>query len=357
MKNKISKIKGSVKNPIKKLSHKDESELTSSKVPYITNETVAEHREEVLSGARKYIYPLQHSKHKIVWLSIVIFFVTLIAFLTYSILSLYKFQNTSTFTYRVTQIVPFPIARVEGSFISYESYLFELRRNVHYYKSQQKINFDTEEGKELLGELKKQALDQVINDAYVKNLANKNDVSISSSDLEKEIDLMIKQDRLGTDDKMLEDVLRDYWGWSINDFKRSFKQQLLARKVASKLDNDAHEKANKALNELNSGKDFSEVVKEYSDDESTKENGGDYGVDITLSYRDISAKVAEVIFAQEAGKISNIIEADNSLEIVKTLSVDGHKAKAAHVQFSLKPINDYIEEAKKASQPKIFVGI
>src|ERR1039458_1937006 len=34
-----------------------------SNVPRITNETVIDHREEALSSARKYIYPLQHSKH------------------------------------------------------------------------------------------------------------------------------------------------------------------------------------------------------------------------------------------------------------------------------------------------------
>src|SRR6478735_11076746 len=35
-------------------------------LPRITNETVAEHREEVLSGARKYIVPLSHSKRRII---------------------------------------------------------------------------------------------------------------------------------------------------------------------------------------------------------------------------------------------------------------------------------------------------
>ena len=51
-------------------------------LPRITNETVTEHREEVLSTARKYIYPLQHSKHRVVLIStsilsaaVVVFFV------------------------------------------------------------------------------------------------------------------------------------------------------------------------------------------------------------------------------------------------------------------------------------------
>ena len=38
-------------------------------VPKITDETVADHREQVLSTARKYIYPLQHSRKRIVYIS------------------------------------------------------------------------------------------------------------------------------------------------------------------------------------------------------------------------------------------------------------------------------------------------
>src|SRR4051812_29151677 len=42
-------------------------------LPRITNETVAEHREQVLRGARKYIYPLQHSRANIIKVSVTLF--------------------------------------------------------------------------------------------------------------------------------------------------------------------------------------------------------------------------------------------------------------------------------------------
>lgn len=345
------------KNPIKKLVKRKDSSIDSSKLPYITNETVAEHREEVLSGARKYIYPLQHSRHKIVWLSVAVTLVALITFITFSLLSLYRFQSTSTLTYRITQAVPFPIARANGRFVSYESYLFELRRNVHYYENQQKINFASDEGATLKEELKKQALEQAVNDAYVKSLAEENNVSVSTAELEKEIDLMIKQDRLGNDSRMLEDVLRDYWGWNMNDFKRLFRQQMLARKVASKVDTDAHDKAKSALEELKSGKEFSEVVNKYSDDELSKDQGGDYGSEITMASRDIPARVTDVIFSQKPDSVSEIIEADSTLEIVKTISINDGKAKAAHIQINLKPIDERISELRKTSPPRLFVGI
>ena len=49
-----------------------------SNVPRITNDTVADHREDVLSSARKYIYPLQHSKHSIVRISLGLLIIVII---------------------------------------------------------------------------------------------------------------------------------------------------------------------------------------------------------------------------------------------------------------------------------------
>src|SRR5437764_4946051 len=80
-------------------------------VPQITNETIAEHREQVLKGARKYIYPLAHSKHRIVLVTSFISVAAGIFFLIYCTLALYRFYQYNTFLYRVTQVVPFPIAK------------------------------------------------------------------------------------------------------------------------------------------------------------------------------------------------------------------------------------------------------
>src|SRR4051794_19422228 len=79
-----------------------------SNVPRITNETVEDHREDVLSKGRKHIYPLQHSKHRIVRISLSLFALVIVAFFIICAVSLYKFQNTSGFIYGVTKIIPFP---------------------------------------------------------------------------------------------------------------------------------------------------------------------------------------------------------------------------------------------------------
>ncbi len=356
MKDKIAKVKQSAAKPVNKLMRKQPDPVESAKVPYITNDTIAEHREEVLAGARKFILPLQHSKRRVVFLSLIIFVATVVAFFAYSMLSLYRFQNTSTFMYRVTQIVPFPVARAEGQFVSYESYLFELRHYMHYYETQQKMNFSTEEGRAQLDEFKKQAMDQVINDAYIKKLARNNGVSVTNQEVDREIAIVRDQSRLGTSDQVFEDVLRDFWGWSVNDFKRSLRQQILARKVASKLDAAAHSTAQEALAEIRAGVDFAEVVTKYSDDEATKPSGGEYGIAIDRSSRDISAKVTDAIFKLKPDEISGIVDTGYSLEIIKLLSLDNGKARAAHVQVTLRDINEYVRDVREESPPRQFIS-
>lgn len=87
---------------------------------------------------------------------------------------------------------------------------------------------------------------------------------------------MRNQYRLSSSDAELEAVLKDYWNWDMNDFKRSLKLQILNQKVLSSLDTTTHDKANKAEAQLKNGKDFAQLAKEVSEDSVTKEAGGEY---------------------------------------------------------------------------------
>jgi hypothetical protein len=187
-------------------------------VPQITSETIAEHREEVLKGARKFIYPLAHSKRKIVAITISVIVVALIGLFVYCYMALYRYYQYNTFLYRITQVVPFPVAKAGGHYVAYENYLYELRHYVHYYESQQQRNFAGADRDQLLV-FRKQALKNVTDYAYIKQLASQNHVSVSNKEVDARLAEVRNQNRLGGNNKVFADVLRDYWGWSINDFK------------------------------------------------------------------------------------------------------------------------------------------
>ncbi len=326
-------------------------------VPRITNETVAAHREEVLSSARKYIYPLQHSKHKIVLISSALFIVTVVAFFTYSTLALYRFHSDSTFTYRVTQVVPFPIARSGSRFVSYENYLFELRHYKHYYENQLDTDFSDPKNAPQLADFKRRALEKVVNDAYVKELAKKEKVTVSSQEIEDQITIVRNQNRLGEDEKVFADVLKEYWGWSVADFKRSLRQEILAQKVAAKLDTVTPQRAQNALAEIHGGADFAAAARKYSDDDKTKETGGEFGYLIDRTDRNVSAQTTDALFRLQPGQVSEIVNIGYALEILKNIEQQGDKVRAAHILLTFQDISSHINDLKEKDKTRLYISL
>lgn len=356
----MKKIKGLLGKGRGRRFRKNDTDLggnaAGERVPRITNETMAAHREDVLGSARKYIYPLQQSKHKIVLVSTTLFIVAIVAFFSYCVVALYRLQNSSTFLYRVTQVVPFPVAKAGPDFVAYENYLFELRHYKHYYETQQKLDFNSEAGRQQLAEYKKRALERVVNDAYVKQLAKKHGVSVSGQELEDQIAVVRNQNRLGASDRSFEDALQDNFGWSVNDFKRSLRQQMLAQKVVSKLDTETRQRAEAALKELKGGADFAAVAKKYSDDAASKDNGGEYGFPVDRTNRDLSAQTTDAMFRLQPGQISDIINVGYGLEIVKNIERQGDRIRAAHILFNFKDINEYLNPLKEAQKTRLYIN-
>ncbi|MEK7599442.1 MAG: SurA N-terminal domain-containing protein [Patescibacteria group bacterium] len=350
--------KGVSKLPIKRAKTTEEKVSDAlSNVPRITNDTVSDHREEVLSSARKYIYPLQHSKHRIIRITIGILVAVLVIFFVYCGLALYKFNSTSAFVYDVTRIVPFPVAKVGSNWVSYESYLFELRRNMHYYQTQQQANFSTKDGKTQLDRLSKQALAKVTQDAYVKQLANENDVSVSDQVVKNQLVLVKSQNRLGSNDRVFREVLNEFWGWNESDFKRELKQQLLAQAVVAKLDTATNTKAKTALSQLKGGADFAATAKAVSQDPLTAPNGGQYPNALTVNDREIPPIVTNAVFKLKPNEVSDILNSGYSLEIVKVIEAAAGSVRAAHIQFNFKPITDYTKPLQAKEAPRYYISL
>lgn len=323
----------------------------------VTNDTLSEHREEVLTSGRKYIYPLQHSKHRIVLISTGIFIAAVVIFFSYSTFALYQAKSNTGFLYVITKIIPFPVAKAGSKFVSYESYLFELRHYIHYYQNQQKLDFNSESGKQQLEEYKKRALKKVIDDAYIKQLADQNNISVSTQEVDNQIEIVRKQNRLGASEKGFEDVLRDNFGWTINDFRRSLKQQMLREKVTAALDTQTNQQAKEALAKLKNGTSFAKVAKKYSDDIATKNSGGELNFLVDRTNRDLSAQTTAALFKLKKGQISGIVNNGLGLEILKNLETQGSRIRVAHILFNFKSIDSYINDLKDKHKTHTYIKL
>lgn len=342
----------------KKQSLQSKTEESLAQVPKITNETIAEHRETVLKGARKYKYPLERSKHAIVRVTVGLLAAAIVGFLVATLLNLYKFQSTSEFTYRVTQVLPFPVAKAGSNFVSYESYLFEMRRYMHYYETQQKVDFASESGKLQLAAYKPQALTRVINEAYIKQLAKKNGVTVSNTEVTAAVDRLRIQNQLGGDDKELAAVTQKFFNWSLDDLKRRLRDELLAQKVAAKLDVTSLNWAQEVAKQVKSGADFAALAAQYSEDQATKASGGQYADE---ALKDNGTGVFPQVYAElkrlKPGEVSGVITTPTSFEVVKLISADNGVLKAAHIELKIKDISTFIAPLEKDRPSKRFIRV
>lgn len=355
---KVRTIVPQVAQRFRKPTLQQQTEAALSNVPRITNETVAEHREEVLKGARKYKYPLEHSKHRIVIVSSVLLVAALIGFFVYTGLSLYRYQSTSLFMYRVSQVLPLPVAKAGGRWVSYESYLFELRRVMHYYETQQQVDFTTDTGKQQLKTYRPRALEQVITFAYVKDLAAQNNIRVTEQEVNDAISVLRTQNQLAAGDDELEAVMQKFFGWSLGDLRRQLRDELLAQKVAAKLDTAAFSKAQNVVLQLKNGTDFAALAAQSSDDANTKANGGQYtDAAISMKSQEVPPQVVRELGKLQPGAVSGIITTPTSFEVVKLLSKENGAYKAAHIQITFSPIESFVQPLQKKNPPKKFIKV
>lgn len=353
---KVRNIIPPVPKRFKRVKGEERIQEAFENIPRITNETVAEHREHVLKGARKYKYPLQHSKHRIVIISTALSVVAIVGVFVYICLALYRFQSSSAFIYRITQVLPFPVARAGGHFVTYENYLFQLRHYQHYNQTQQRVDFGSQSGKDQLASYQPVAMNQVVQAAYVKQLAAQNNVSVGNADINAELTSLESQNH--TTRQELADVTNKFFGWSLDDFRRELKQELLAQKVAAKLDTAAQARAAAVLGQVEAGTDFGTLAAQNSDDEATKANGGQYAnTAITAASTDVPPAVVRQLQAMQVGQVSSAITAGKTLEIVKLLANDNGKIKAAHISFNLTPIETYVAQYTQKHPSRVYIHI
>lgn len=150
----------------------------------ITNETVAEHRERVIAGGKRYKYPLQYTRRKLVINAIIIGSVTIVTLLLLGWWQLYIAQNSSAFFYRMTRIVPLPVAMVDGETARYSDYLLNYRASEHYLNRFDEIRSDSDDGRLQLQYKRREALDVALADALARKIAREQSLSVDQSELD-----------------------------------------------------------------------------------------------------------------------------------------------------------------------------
>lgn len=330
---------------------KPDNSDSSDQASRVTNETVSHHRDEILSRGRKFKYPFQRSKHRIAIISIFITLGGLLLLGSITGFQLYKKQSVSGFTYNVTQIIPFPVAKVNGTTTSYESYLFELNSSLHWQAKYGTTDLKSADGKRQIEYLKRSALDKAETNTIAHDFAKKNNIKVEDREIEDVVA------RIKASGGNLEQILGESFDFTEAELRRYIKDTILRQKVAHQLDKDAAGRAGKVLAEIQAGKPFADAAKTSSEDLETKPLGGEIGV-VEKGHANLPSQVEEAIFKLKAGEVSGVLETPTDYFIVTvTEKVDESRAKVAIIRIKVKDMSQYLKDYREQDKVKEYIKL
>ncbi len=233
----------------------------------ITNETVAEHREQILAGGRKFKYPHQYERHKLVFNAIIIILVTLVLLSIIIWWQLYPAQNTSTFFYRVTRILPVPVASVDGAPVRYSDYLMSLSGSQHYLEQSERLNLNSEDGKRQIEFIKRQALDGAIADTYAAKIADEKNIKVTDEQVDQVIDASLNTVSGRISQDIYDDSTFSTLGYTSDEYRQIIKRALVRQEVMYSIDTkaDTTKKAAEAILKENPVPSFADIAKRLQD--------------------------------------------------------------------------------------------
>ena len=212
-------------------------------------ERVDERREEVLAQGRKFKYPLQYTKHRIVINTILIGLVILALSTLFGWLALYKFQMTDELLYRVTAIFPASVAEVEDEKVRFSDYLMLYRSSVLLVERQSTAMSDDESLKE---QYKRAALTNAEEYTYALKLAKENGVEVTEAEVDAEFERHRQVGGVDRSEEGFLKILKDNFGFSKSEYKRLLKLNLVKAKVSEVIDKNASQVATQVEQILNS---------------------------------------------------------------------------------------------------------
>lgn len=230
-------------------------------------------REEVLARGRKFKYPLQYAKHKIVALTIVISALALLAANGVVYLLLFKFQNTGDLIYRISQVIPYTVAKVDGTNVRYSDYLLLYKSSITPIEKQGMSN-GNEDFSEMKKYYKREALTTAENYTYATKLANELNLTVSNDEINQAVTLHRKAGGVDRSEETFSRILRDNFDVSLDEYRRIIYLSLLSQKVSENIDELAKIVSNEVQGYLDEGKTLSEISTLMGDKVIYEETGG-----------------------------------------------------------------------------------
>lgn len=288
------------------------------------------------------------------WIKVAVWFVVaaVVALVVFGV-GIYRLGWKGPFVTKVENILPYPIAVVNGRFITIKEFGNRFTAFEKAIKYNQDFDFNDPKNAETVKQQKDALLQRLIDLELEKVLADRRNIVVTSEDVDKELTTIATQS--GIEMKNMDSLLDKVYGWSRADFVNQvvtpqIRERKLQVQVSSDKDvnADAYKKIEEVKKKLADGGDFAKLAAEYSDDTTTKATGGDLG---WTSNGTFVPEFETAANALEKGKTSEIISTQFGYHIIQLLErslKDGKEMiHTRHILVTTKKFPDWLEEQKK----------
>jgi hypothetical protein len=345
---------------MKKLLHKLTPRRVAKKpIPTrITNETVAEHRERILAGGRRFKYPMQYARYRLVITTILVSIVALALITVIGWWQLYPVQNTSTFFYRVTRALPLPVATVDGAAVSYSDYLMYYNSSAHYLQQSEQVNFQTADGKQQNNYIKRKTLDIAIANTYAEKLAKELHITVDSKRVD-DVTLRARNTSTGRISQETYDASAlSILGWTPSEYRQDARSKLLLQDVSFAIDTAAKQKETTAAQVLKQTPttDFAVLATQLGGEGDGKVTTGVSGL-VPLTNQD--GGLAAAAAALHVGQVSDVIRttAGDGYYFVKVIALSDTQVNYEFIRIPLTKFNAQLAALKKDGKVHEYISI
>lgn len=322
----------------------------------ITSNTLAEHREQVLSEGRRFKYPVQYARHKLVINAVIISVVAIVLLGVLVWWRLYPAQDTSDFMYRVSKVLALPVAKVDGETVRYGDYLMRYRSSIQYLLERDQIDMSTDDGKRQADSVKRREFDGAVADTYAAKLARELNITVTDTELEE----FLIQQRQSADGEVSEAtynaVILDYYGWSPDEYRHAMKNKLLRQKVAYSVDDKAREHVETVKSLRKDGDDLKEIA-----DKLNKDNPETvlYAPAIWVPKNNQDGGLAEVASKMKKGQISDEVHSmrNSGYYFIKLVDINDTQVRYEMIQIPLKQFDSQLEEIRKNGGVREYISV
>ena len=317
--------------------------MKKDKKKVVTQQNLEESRDEILSKGKKFRYPFQYSKHRLVNNAILIAILAVVAFGFMCWFRLYKAQDTGDVMYRFARTFRMPVAKIDGVNVSYGDYLMLYRSSIKSIEHQQGTLDDSKDSERLKAYYKRQALSDAEDYAYAAaKLAEAN-----NKVTDEEIDEVIHDHKMidgeERSDAAFQGIIRENFGLSMDEYRDMIRMTLSKKKYAESIDKTAQKMAKEVQAAIDGGeKDFAKIEEAYKENDIFSFESLSEMVDATNLD---SGRAAMAMSLKEVGDISPrfVSKNGNGYYFVKLTERDGSKVKYDSIWIRFTELDKVLE--------------